>query len=670
MDVGGTFTDVVALDPSTGSVVTRKLLTTHGDLVRGVLNAFTALTPDFGAVAGLIHGTTIATNAFLTRKGSRCGLITTRGFRDVVELRRRDRPNTYGLRGSFEPIIPRYLRYEVDERVNARGEVEDLVDPDQVTAVAKQLLSQDVESVVIAFMNSYANPENELAAKRAVETIWPNRFITVSTEVFPGFREFERWVTASANTFVQPVLAVYLDELERGMSSRGFDGRAYVMQSNGGAMSLEQARRSPINTVLSGPAGGVNAAIHISRGAGYRNVISCDMGGTSFDVCLIVDGRATVRRTFDLEYGLPLEVPAADIVSIGAGGGSIAWIDRAGILRVGPQSAGSSPGPACYARGGTAPTVTDAHVALGRIAAGTALGGDEALRIDRTLAVAAIRERVADPLGLGVEHAAQAVLSVANARLAGAVRLVSLERGHDPREFALVMFGGAGPLHCMAIMEELQIPRAIVPFYPGLTSAIGCAYADIRHDLTSSVNRPLDQLTAAEVEAVQRAHAQRGEELIDAERGLGVREVKIIHEADVSYIGQTHTLRVQLKGDTANPHDIASSFAEAYARYFGHSIEAARIWVSNFATTVIGSREAVPATLRPKSTGGRERTSRRVFFGHGWLDTAVVDRLSLTSGERIVGPAVIEQPDSTTAIEPGYLAEVDAELNLILRWAS
>jgi N-methylhydantoinase A len=668
--VGGTFTDVVAIDPATGAVTTEKVLTTHADLVEGVLRALSAAALDFRGVAGLIHGSTIVTNALLQRTGSRCGLITTRGFRDIIEIRRRDRPTIYGLRGSFEPIVPRHLRYEVDERTNAQGEVEEPVEPDEVIGVARELLGKGVESIVIAFMNSYANPDNELAAKRAVEKIWPNDFVTASTEVFPAFREFERWVTASANAFVQPVLATYLGALEGELAHGAFHGRAYMMQSNGGAMSFEQARFLPINTVLSGPAGGVTAAIHLSQEFGHRNLISCDMGGTSFDVCLIEDGRARNRNSLDLEYGMPLQIPAVDIVTIGAGGGSIAWIDRAGILRVGPHSAGSFPGPACYSRGGTAPTVTDAHVALGRIAPGTGLGGGDGLRINREPAVAAIRDHVGGPLGLGIEEAAGAILRVANARLGGAVRRVSLERGYDPREFALVMFGGAGPLHCMAIMEELEIPTAIVPLYPGLTSALGCASADIRHDFITSVNRPLDQLGAADVREIRRAHARRGEELLTAEQGLGLDEVVVIHEADLSYVGQTHALRVELPGTSSEPAEIEGAFHEAYSKRFGHSIDSARIWVTNLTTTVLGSRETFPGRPRPPAHRWEARTSsRRVYFSGRWTETAVIHRFSLSPGDRVVGPAILEQPDSTTVVDPGYIGEVHANHNLVLRTA-
>ncbi|MFM8822478.1 MAG: hydantoinase/oxoprolinase family protein, partial [Limnohabitans sp.] len=430
----------------------------------------------------IVHGTTVGTNALLERKVARTGIITTRGFRDVLEMRRRDRPQTWGLRGSFTPIVPRALRVEVDERVLADGQIHAPVDIDQVKAQAQVLLDAGCEAVCVFFINAYANMANEQAAVAAVRAMWPNPHVTAASEVLPEIREFERCSTATLNAALQPVVGSYLTRLESDLRGQGFAGELLIVQSNGGVMSRQTACDVPVRTALSGPAAGVMACAAIARAAGFPNVMTGDMGGTSFDVSLVAQGEAALAAQTAIEFGLVVRSPMIQIETIGAGGGSIASVDASGMLQVGPESAGSVPGPACYDRGNARPTVTDANVFLGRIAADRPLGGGllQALRAD--LSEQAIQKNVAEPLGLSTVEAAEAILTVANAKMAGAVRVVSIEKGHDPRQFAYMPFGGGGGLHVCAMMREVGVATGIVPRYPGVTSALGCVMADMRHD--------------------------------------------------------------------------------------------------------------------------------------------------------------------------------------------
>ena len=478
VDVGGTFTDVFVLDQASGEYLTGKVPSGRDDPAAAVADGLSTLLADMGALKTVVHGTTVGTNALLERRGARTGIITTRGFRDVLEMRRRDRPATWGLRGNFEPVVPRDRRLEVDERVLADGTVLEAVDPDAVRAAARQLLDFGAEALCIFFVNSYANDANERAALDAVREIWPNDYVTSAASILSEIREFERCSTGTLNAYLQPVVGAYLARLQGTLHSKGFTGKTFIVQSNGGAMSLEQAEAVPVKTALSGPAAGVVAAARIAGAAGYANVITCDMGGTSFDVSLVADGQSALAAQTAVDFGMVIRSPMIEINTIGAGGGSIAWVDRAGLLQVGPESAGADPGPACYGQGNERPTVTDANLVLGRINADRPIGG--ALeRLDESAARAALDRHVAGPLGLDPMTAAEAVIRVANARMAGAIRLVSIERGHDPRNFVAMPFGGGGALHIGALIRDVGLASALVPRFPGVTSALGCLMADM-----------------------------------------------------------------------------------------------------------------------------------------------------------------------------------------------
>jgi N-methylhydantoinase A len=463
VDVGGTFTDLFVLDQASGRAQIIKVPSTRGEEARGFMHGIERIGADASRIATVVHGTTVGTNALLERKVARAGIITTRGFRDVLEMRRRDRPATWGLRGAYEPVVPRDLRLEVDERVLADGSVLQPVDLEQVRAAARQLLERGCEAVCIFFINTYANATNEQAAAEAVRALWPNAHVTVASEVLNEIREFERCSTATLNAVLQPVVGSYLQRLDDDLRGQGFAGELLIVQSNGGVMSLDTAAKLPVRTALSGPAAGVIACAQIAQAAGFANVITGDMGGTSFDVSLVAQGQPALAPQTSIDFGLVVRVPMVQIETIGAGGGSIASVDAGGLLQVGPESAGSTPGPACYGRGNPRPTVTDANLLLGRIAGDRPLGGGllDVLQVD--LARQAIELHVAGPLNLDVLAAAEAILTVANARMAGAVRVVSIEKGHDPRQFAYMPFGGGGALHVCAMLREVGATTALVP---------------------------------------------------------------------------------------------------------------------------------------------------------------------------------------------------------------
>ncbi|MBM3571084.1 MAG: hydantoinase/oxoprolinase family protein, partial [Alphaproteobacteria bacterium] len=545
VDVGGTFTDLIFIDGAAGGPAVRiaKVPTTPENQAFGVLAAIDAVGADLAHLSAIIHGTTVTTNALLERKIARVGLITTKGFRDVLELGRRTRPKPYGMTGRFEPLIPRELRLEVDERMDAEGRVVRPLDEAAVAAAVRRLLEAGAESLVIHFLHSYINPAHERRAAALARTLWPNAHVTAGHTILAEYREYERGVSAAVNAAIQPVLDRYIGRLTSELNRRGYGRELLVMQGNGGTVSARLVSENAVHTVMSGPASGVMAAAHAARAAGVTNLITYDMGGTSTDVGLVLNGLPAVSSELELEYAMPIHVPMVDVHTIGAGGGSLAWIDDAGMLRVGPESAGARPGPICYGRGGTRPTITDANLALGR------LNPDKLLAVDRHVPVAEVRAAIAEqigrPLGLDADEAAAAVIRIANDRMAGAIRMVSLSRGHDPRDFTLFAFGGAGPLHAAALAAELAVPRLLIPARPGITNALGCAVADLRHDYVNTLNRPLDSMDMAEVHRVLVEQVAQGKALI-AREGVAIASHAVIHVAEMQFLGQSHLLSVPI----------------------------------------------------------------------------------------------------------------------------
>jgi len=674
VDVGGTFTDVFFLNEADGTCDVAKVPSTRGDQSIGIREGITSRVADLGQVGTIVHGTTVGTNALLERKGVRTGLITTRGFRDVLEMRRRDRPKTWGLWGHFDPIVPRDLRLEVDERVLADGTVAEELDPDQVREAARTLLERGAQALCIFFINGYANSSNEQKALAAAKQVWPNEHISVASEILPEIREFERGSTASLNAYLQPLVGSYLERLESGLRQGGFGGEVLIVQSNGGVMSVATARALPVRTALSGPAAGVIAAGYIAESAGFPNVITCDMGGTSFDVSLVADGQSALAAQTSIDFGMIVRTPMIEITTIGAGGGSIAWVDRGGLLQVGPESAGSDPGPVCYGLGNDRPTVTDANVAMGRINADRPIGG-KLSRLDVEAAKRAIEKHIAKPLGLEVMEAAEAIVRVANARMAGAIRLVSIERGHDPKRFSAMPFGGGGSLHAGALIKEVGLASALVPRYPGVTSALGCVIADMRHDRVQTVNTRLDALSIETIDAQILDIVAHSEGMLK-EAGVGFERIDHLVEFDMLYVGQTHTVSVPVPmtikaGRTGLSRDlIRSSFETAYKAAFGRLLDGIAMQVMNLRVAVVGRRPKFDlALLAPSAEGNVEDAvlgTRSVWQDGGWRDTAIYDRMALPLGARVEGPALLEQADTTIFVDADLAASVDRFGNLIV----
>lgn len=663
IDVGGTFTDLYYTED--GGRVRRvvKVPSTPTDPSQGLLAALEAarIRPD--ALDVILHGTTIATNAVIERRGARCALVTTRGFRDVLELGRRDRPTMYGLTGQQRPLVPRDQRWEVDERVDHEGAVLAPLDDAQVRALAEVLKGEDVQSIVVSLLHSYANPVHERRVRELLREAHPAWEIVVSSDVVREYYEFERTSTAVVQGYLQPLVAGYARNLVERLERWGFPRQTLVMQSNGGVVPVHQLAERAAYIVRSGPAAGVMAAAELATDAGFDKVITGDIGGTSFDVAVVIDGQPEVAELTQLDFRVPLKLPMIDVHTIGAGGGSIAFIDRGGMLQVGPRSAGAAPGPVCWGRGGTEPTVTDANIALGRIDPAKPIGGELA-RLDVEAARAALGA-LGSKLGLSVEQTAEAILEIINQRMAGRIRLLSIERGHDPRDFALVIFGGAGPLHGAALQREVGIGTMLVPPTPGVLCALGCAVADMRYDVSRTVERRLDEIVGDELAAVF------AEQRADTERQLRRSEVEVDrvetqHALDMAYSGQIHALRVVVEPDWPSER-IAAAFVEAYREEFGNTLSSGiPLMVVAARTTLRGLRERERRRLPPPAPRpAPEPTGRRpVHFGR-WTDTPVYRREDLLPGIRLDGPAIVEQADTTTVLEPAMRLRVDGHGNLL-----
>ncbi|WP_050524496.1 hydantoinase/oxoprolinase family protein [Pseudorhodobacter wandonensis] len=664
-DVGGTFTDLVILNPAMGEVRLAKTPTTldpaTGGQSAGVLAALEQSQTPLDQVALIVHGTTTTTNAVLERKLAKTGLITTRGFRDILELGRRTRPHAYGMTGQFTPVIPRDLRLEVTERMDAKGRILTPLDEDELRQNVTKLAKMGCESLVIHFLHAYANPAHEQRAAEIAAEIWPTNYITCGHTLLSESREYERGVTAAVNAAVQPLLERYIRSLATALHTKGYQHDLLVMNGNGGMVPASQVSAEAVKTVMSGPASGVMAAVATGRRAGIPNLITYDMGGTSTDVALIKNARAPVSNEIEVEYAMPIHVPMVDVRTVGAGGGSIARVDGGGMLRVGPQSAGSTPGPICYGKGGTEPTISDANLLLGRLPA-------TRFNTDITALSAIFGTKIGQPLGLSPEAAAEAVIRIANTHMAGAIRMVSLSLGADPRDYALFAFGGAGPLHATALAAELGIPRVLVPARPGMTNALGCVVADLRHDSVRTVNRPLDSADIAEIHAILADQIATGTDRINA-AGVNLTNTQTELSADMQFIGQTHLLRVPLPHATPTRDDLQQRFEAAYHARFRVNLPTIRANLVNLNTSVIGQRPEMdlsrlidPAARLAKPT---PQTTRPVWF-NGWLETPVYWRDHLPLNLHLNGPAVIEQMDTTTLVHPGCTVTSDPDGNLII----
>ena len=663
IDVGGTFTDLFFSGDAKRPHVILKVPSTPHDPSIGLLNSLKAAGLTADELDAILHGTTIATNAVIERKGARCALITTTGFRDILELGRRDRPNMYGLEGTHEPMVPRDLRFEVSERLDFEGNVLVPLDLDGLRAIGQVLKALGVESVVIAFLHAYANPAHELLARDILAEINPAWELVAATSVVREYYEFERTSTAVVQGYLQPLVARYAKNLARQLSIWGYERDVAIMQSNGGVAPLRQLAERAAYIVRSGPAAGVMAAARLAAEAGFSHIITGDMGGTSFDVAVVINGEPNVAESTNLDFRIPLRLPMIDVHTIGAGGGSIAHLDRGGMLLVGPRSAGAVPGPVAYRRGGTEPTVTDANIVLGRINPASPMNGtDSTLDVDGARAAV---QRLAEKMGLGLEQTAEAILAVVNQRMAGRIRLMSIERGLDPRDFALVAFGGAGPLHGGALIREVGISTMLVPLYPGVLCALGCVYADLRYDISQTLEKRLDKLGAGELADIVTRQRQQGQKQID-ESQVPVDTTTITHAADMAYAGQIHALRVMIDADWDSAR-LELAFNDVYRETFGNTLVGMPVVIVNLRTVAVGRRSS--AAL-PKSnsaaTGVPRANSRRPVHFNGWFDTPVYLRDDLAPGMQFKGPAIVEQSDTTTVVEPDMDVTVDDKGNLLV----
>lgn len=667
VDVGGTFTDLLLVDTEGKTFRTAKVSSTTDDQSRSFMEGIRKIGVSPETLTTIVHGTTVATNAILERKGARCGLITTLGFRDVLELGRRTRPHTYGMYGTFEAIIPRELRFEVTERVDAHGRIVTPLNEAEVREAISRLADLGAQALVIHFINSYINPQHEERCLELAKMIWPDDNISIGSRVLREFREFERGSTAALNAYVQPIVGRYLSRLEDDLQAQGFGQDLLVMQGNGGIMSAKVAVRQAVHMVMSGPAAGAIAAAETARNAGFANIISCDMGGTSFDVTVIRDSEPVISHEKNIDYSVPIRVPIVDIHTIGAGGGSIAHINDAGILQVGPESAGSDPGPICYGKGGTTPTVTDACVMLGLIDSSRVTG---AVRpVDMSELSEQLESRIGRHLALDGLATAQAILDISANHLASAIRLVSIERGYDPRDFALFAFGGGGPLLAVRLAREIGVTDVLIPRYPGLTSALGCVIADVRHDFVQTINQPLDEVNETEIDEILSGQANAGEARIKAQ-GVQCDGLRIIHESDMLYLGQSHVLRIPVASPGFNVDTHKRNYADRYFRRFEISLPEMRPILMSLRSTVIGLRQ--PFDFRMLMTdagrpGGPSFGTREIVFAGKRMQTNIVAREDLRPGDALEGPTIIEQSDTTTIIDPGAIARVDDYGNLVIK---
>ncbi len=674
VDVGGTFTDLALYDTDTNRLEFAKTPSTPVNQALGVAAGIRelmdrhAVSPD--RIDFFIHGTTVATNTLLERKGAKTALIVTAGFRDVLQIGRQDRPDLYDWRiRRSDPLVPRRLRFEAQERVLHTGEVLTPMEIEGLDNIVKRVKDANIDAVAVCLIHSYANPVHEQAIGDAIRRELPDIPVSLSHEILPEFKEYERMSTTTINAYVAPVMERYLRRLEKSIAEVGLKSDVYIMQSNGGTMGVETAIERPVHTILSGPAAGVIGAVAIAQQAGKPNSISIDMGGTSFDVSLSYRGE--VRRTQESELErLPVKVPMVDIHTLGAGGGSIAWIDPGGALRVGPQSAGADPGPACYGNRGTEATVTDANLVLGRLGATSLLGGT--MILDRELARDVISERIARPLSLTVEEAAEGIVQVVNASMVKGIRVVSVSKGYDPREFSLVAFGGAGPLHASELADEMDIPTVLVPVAPGVTSALGLLMADLRHDFTQTVLKPGNELSPTEITSwYEQMETQAMEQM--AREAVAPEDVSLVRAADARYVGQGYELEVLAQSGKLEQRDveeIVERFHDAHVRSYGYASRDNAVEVVNLRVTALASMPRPNLASDSRNGGGDPSLSRigerSVYFRNEPKTTSIYDRSGLRPGDVIEGPAIVEQLDSTTVVWEGQTATVDNHLNLLV----
>ncbi|SHE32810.1 N-methylhydantoinase A [Desulforamulus putei DSM 12395] len=672
-DIGGTFTDLVSVDEQ-GRISIAKSHTTPPNFEQGVIDVIQKSGIEPGEIEAFIHGTTVIINALTERKGAKTGLITTKGFRDVLEIGRGNRPDLYNVRYQKPtPFVPRYLRQEVEERLNYKGEVLTPLNKEQVKAVVEYFKQEKVEAIAVTYLHAYANPVHEQQTVEIIKELWPEVAVTASHEVTKEWREYERTSTCVLNSYVKPIAALYIDRLESKLSEIGTKGKKYIMQSNGGTTTFAQSKITPINMVESGPVAGVFGAAVLGQMLGEKNIIAFDIGGTTAKCSLIDNGEVKVTTEYKIEKtdrtaGYPIKVPVVDIVEIGNGGGSIAWIDDAGSLKVGPQSAGALPGPVAYGRGGMEPTTTDASLITGRLSPKNFDNEVNMVQVSK-----AIHDKVAQHFNLSVDEAALGIIRIANSNMLNALKLISVRRGYDPREFTMVAFGGGGPMHAPALARELGVKKVIVPVAASVFSAWGMLMTDLRHDYIQTFIRRVNEVDPKELNQ----EWQKIEEQALAQfRAEDIEPGKVVFSrfVDMRYLGQEHTVKVPVPNggwDQAVVEEVISRFHKVHEQHYTFKLEGAATEIVNLHLVSFGTVKK-PEMYKMEMVGGSAEdalleTRPVLYEGEGWIETRVYTREKLAAGVIVEGPAIVEEPSASTVIYPGQSLTVDIYGNLIIR---
>ena len=663
VDVGGTFTDICIFDESSQTMRVTKVPSTPDNPMQAVLNGVRRANIDLKDVELFSHGTTVATNALITRRFPKAAMVTTKGFRDVIEIRDGTKDDLWDAYSDVSgPYIRRRDRFEVTERIEYAGNVVTALDENEARTLGKLLKKRGVDTVAVCFINSYANADHEIRMREILAEEVPGANISTSAEILPEIFEHNRFNTTVANAVLGPLVSGYVEELDNSLTRDGYSGELLLLHSGGGSMTAEMVKRFPVRLAASGIAAGAIAAQHVAEQCGYTNAVGLDMGGTSTDISLVADGELRVTNDWEVEYGHPIVFPSIEVLTIGAGGGSLAHIDIAGSLRNGPQSAGADPGPACYRRGGEEPTNTDANLWMGRL--GTDLADGE-MTLDRESAKEAIRTKISGPLNLNIDAAADSIIKVANANMADAVRLVSIRRGLDPRDFALIAFGGAGALHGADVAKELNIPTVVVPPSPGVTSALGCLLVDIQHDLSEMFTGAAESADSELVEQHFKKLELEGRERLRHEK---VAESDGVFERGISmrYQGQWRSLQVKMGKGADALRDAVQHFHEEHEKQYAFRQDETPVEIYQLHLKALGKTPKPSFRPSPIGTGdpGEPLEVRDVYFEGQWHSTPVYQREKLPSGAAFIGPAILNQIDATTVIPPDSSAVIDEWLNI------
>ena len=686
IDVGGTFTDGILINEQTGETTITKVPSTPNDPSIGFLKAVKRILHEANIKSEdidiLVHGTTVATNSIIEGKLAATGFITTEGFRDILEIQRQIRPSLYDL--LFEkprPLIPRYLCFGIPERLDATGKELIQLDEKSVINAAEKLKKEGIESIAICYLHSFVNPNHEQRTQEIIRRVFPEALVSISSDVAPEFREYFRASTTVINAGVRPIVERYLSKIESRLHEKGFKGELLIMQSSGGVLTFQAARLKPVYMVESGPAAGVIVSTHLGEVLGFENIMSFDMGGTTAKTGLIEKGTPKITKEYEVgtaaraEHGskgagYPIRTPVIDLIEIGAGGGSIAWVDSGGVLRVGPKSAGADPAPACYGKGGTEPTITDANLVLNRFDPDYFLGGE--MKLDVNAAHSAIKEKCADPLGLNVVEVALGIVEIANTAMVNALRRISLQRGYDPRDFVLVAFGGAGPVHANRLVAELEIPKLLVPMSPGTTSAMGLLVTDLKHDFSTTLIKRIDQLDFEKVNRFYIDMEEKGENILLKE-GRDHKSIRFERNIEMRYVGQSYELSIPFikKNIEEALEGMLKFFHEEHEKAYGFGAPGEPVEFVTLRLTAIGTitkPKMRELTFKKADSKSALRKVRKVYFAEtsGFIDCPSYNRYNLNARELIKGPAIIEEMDSTTIIHPGYKAEVDNYGNLLI----